>query len=417
MKGIERSLLHPDEALRIVLEQAPSPRIEEVALGAASGRALAADIVARVDDPPFDKATMDGFAYAQKGDEGAYRVLGRIAAGDAATVPLGPGECVRIMTGAPLPPGASAVQRFELSELSSSDGVEFVRFTGSEPAVNIVRRGSNRRSGEVLLSKRPLLPQDIGILASSGYGSVPVAARPRVGLVTTGTELVSPVDASGALPAAAIYDANGPLLAASIVRSGCALRDYGIVLDDEGALREAVSLSLGECDVTIVSGGVSKGDFDHVPAAVASSGARILFHGVAIKPGKPLLFAVSERGDGRAALFGLPGNPASAFVCFETMVLPYLNAVLGLGHIELCIVGADLSATLLEPIDRAETDRVEFLPARLSFCNGRPEAVPVAYGGSSDLAAFAEADCLLRAEIGEKRLEAGRIVRARRIRA
>ena len=413
-----RTALSLEEALRIVVAAAPPPITERVPLAQALGRVLVETVLAAVDQPPFDKSAMDGFAHGSPlpAPTGPWRVVGlsaarAAAAGEGTAVPLKPGECVRIMTGAMLPPGTAAVQRVERCEVMPPDGgAEMVRFTRAEEWDNIIRRGENQKKGDVLLTPRLLAPQDIGIFASSGYADALVARRPRVAVLSTGDELAAP---GSALSPGAIYDSNGPQLAAQALACGCELGLAGTVPDDEDALARAFEEAIAICDVLIVSGGVSMGDFDHVPRALARAGVEKLFHGLALRPGKPVFFG-TRRGDGRpaAAVFGLPGNPVSTFVGFELLVRPHLAARTGMAA-EPRTIGARLAA----PLERRETDRIEFMPALLeSGADGLPTVRPLSYKGSSMLSALAQADCLISMDIGVKSLEEGRVVNARLIR-
>ena len=405
--------LRLEEALRLVLENVPGPPLETVALDEALGRALPQAISAAIDQPPFDKSAMDGYAHASPlpAPEGPWRVVGLSAAGSARPGPLGPGECLRIMTGAMLPSGATAVQRFEWTEAPDAPTGALVRFTRAETRDNVIRRGENQKAGDLLLGPRVLAAQDIGILASSGYHEVLAARRTRVAVVSTGDELAAP---GSPLASGAIYDSNGPQLVACARAFGCDARFLGIVRDDEDELAAAFERALAGCDVLIVSGGVSVGDFDHVPRALARGGVETVFHGLAMKPGRPLLFGRkhgSATGAG-AAVFGLPGNPVSTFVAFEVLVLPHLAARSGLAW-EPRYLGARLESE----ISHLETDRVEFLPARLGRGeDGLPSVRPLEYRGSSMLSALAQADCLIEAGIGVERLLEGSVVHARLVR-
>ena len=401
-------MMHPDKALCLVLEAAPAPSFETVELAQALGRVLARELASTVDHPPFDKSSMDGFAYDPENPADLYKVRSVVAAGSASERAIGRGECARIMTGAPLPQGTKAVQRVEWTESAGTDssGVELVRFTRPESVPNVILRGENLRSGEALLGPRLLSPQDIGILASSGYASVEVARRPRVAVLSTGDEVR---DAGLPLHGAAVYDSNGPQLVAQAKASGCEAVSYGIVRDEAGALEDALGRALDECDIVIVSGGVSMGDFDLVPKSLETLGVERVFHRIAMRPGKPTWFGTR----GPKAVFGLPGNPVSTFVNFEFLARPHLMRRMGLDY-EPFVVSAALASSL----ERREVDRVEFLPARLERgVDGGPELVrPIDYKNSSMLNALAMADCLVRMEIGVARLEAGEIVDARLLR-
>ncbi len=405
MKASARTALHPDEARLLVERYAVIGATERLPLDDALGRALAEDLPALVDQPPFDKSGMDGFAWGEPGPGPEWRVVGVVAAGSAFSPLLAPGDCVRIMTGAPVPRGTQAVQRVEFtSESRAGDGSAIVSFTAEESGDNIIRRGENQRRGDQLLRRRILSAQDIGVLASSGYATVPVVTRPLVGVVSTGDELVP---AGKVLAPGAIYDSNGPQLLAQARAAGALARHYGIVCDDGKALAAALSTALEECDIVLVSGGVSMGDFDHVPRSLIAAGVEQHFHGLAMRPGKPTFFGMK----GPVAVFGLPGNPVSTFVNFEVLVKVHIMRRMGL-ELEPRILPCSLAAA----IERRETDRVEFYPARLEAGKGGIAARPLAYHGSSMLSVLAETDCLVRMEFGEKRLEEGRIVDVRLVR-
>lgn len=383
-------MLHPDDALRLIeeldVEILPEER-KPVRIEEALGRVLARDLAALVDQPPFDKAAMDGFAWGGAPAE-SRAVLETIAAGSLPSRPVGRGECSRIMTGAMLPEGAERVQRVEWT--TESEGR--VRFTQEEPSDNVIRRGENQRAGDLLLSRRVLRPADIGILASSGYAEVPVLRRPVVGVLSTGDELRSPGEPLGP---GAIYDSNGHQLMAHARSSGCEVRAYGRVPDRESDLEAAVAKALSECDIFLLSGGVSMGDFDYVPRVLSRNGVQELFHGLAMKPGKPTF--LGRRG--KVFVLGLPGNPVSTFVNFEIVAKALLARLQGL-PVERPAFRARLSA---EVSRRTATDRVEFLPARLDS----GVVTPLRYGGSSMLSALAQANALIRMEIGQTRMEKG----------
>ena len=266
----------------------------------------------------------------------------------------------------------------------------------------MIRRGENQRKGDLLLSRRVLRPQDLGILASSGYASVPVVKPPVVGVLATGNEIVP---AGGDLMSASVYDSNGPQLLAQAAAMGGRPVSFGIVRDEEKEVRAALEKALGASDILLVSGAVSVGDFDFVPEVLVSLGVERVFHTLKMKPGKPLFFG---RLQGKA-VFGLPGNPVSSFVGFEIFVRPYLEARLGLPRKR-----NELTARLASAVKRGESGRVEFLPAKLDAgAAAGPRVRPLPYRGSSMLAALAEADCLLRLEIGENEVAEGRWVRVR----
>ncbi len=388
-------MIHPDEALALIEALEFAPAIEKVPLASALGRVMARALESPVDQPPFDKSAMDGFAHPlPAGATGEFRVAGTIAAGGVPRAPLVPGECVRIMTGAPLPAGTGSVQRVEWTEES---GPGLVRFTKPEKVDNIIRRGENVRAGDTIMTPRRLRAQDLGIIAAAGYAELPVARRPVVGVISTGDELRS---AGEALAPGAIYDSNGPQLAAHAEAAGARAIFYGRVADREDALERMARTALSECDVVVLSGGVSMGDYDYVPAVLEALGVERLFHGVLMKPGKPTWF-------GRSAnrfVLGMPGNPVSTFVNFEFFGKPLLARLQGIRY-----EPPVLPLRLAHDLSRKSADRVEWFPARREGALVR--ALP--YSGSSMLQALEKADCLVRLEIGEKFRGAGSEIDAR----
>ena len=406
-----RANIHPDEALSLILDIAqriyPGPATEIVPLDAALGRALVSGVASPIDHPPFDKSAMDGFAFSGVAGEGPYRVIDSVPAGKSSGAELKSGQAIRIMTGAPVPRGTDAVQRIEWTEEAGfdADGLPLVRFTKVEAFDNIIRKGENLAAGSRLLSPRILSAQDIGILASGGFSEAEVALRPRVAVVSTGDEVEAP---GTPLSGASIYDSNGPQLCAQARAAGAAIRYHGIARDRRDDLRTVFSRALDESDLVLVSGGVSMGDLDLVPSVLVDLGVDVVFHSLAMRPGKPTFFGTR----GATAVFGLPGNPVSTFVNFEVLVKPCLFRAAGLAYVPPVI-----RARLGSPLSRKGSDRVEFLPATLGVSPEGMVATPLGYRGSSMITVLAEADILLRMELGQSRIEKGEMVDARLIRA
>jgi molybdopterin molybdotransferase len=391
-------VIHPDEAVRLIDGLDCRLGAERLPLASALGRVPAKEIVALLDQPPFDKATMDGFAYATAdgavaGPGASFAVVDAIAAGSPPPAPLAAGECVRIMTGAPVPVGACAVHRLERSEIA---GARF-SLAAREDDLNIVRRGANRRAGDSLFPRRRLRPQDVALLASDGVAEIEVVSKPRVAVLSTGCELRAPGEA---LPPGSIYDSNGPLLVAQAEAAGCEASYAGIASDEEGALLEAVEAASSAADLLIVSGGVSAGDFDFVPAALERAGFATLFRKIAMRPGMPALLC--RRGSTFA--YGMPGNPVSAFVNFEVIVKPLVWRFAGLSY-----VPAQARVRMGGRIHRDLADRVEFLPVELR--GGL--AFPLRYTGSTMLDALSRADALVRLEIDQREIPEGAKIFAR----
>jgi molybdopterin molybdotransferase len=402
-------LLHPDKALAIIESLTFEPRTERVPLEQALGRALAEEVLAPEDSPVFPKAAMDGFAVSSADPGPRWLLAATLAAGDAPAAALARGQCAKIMTGAMMPPGADKVIRVEYTR--EQDGV--VTLLREEPYDNVIPRGQFASKGDKVLGPRMIAPQDVGVLASLGRTEVRVAARPEVGVLATGSELRNPGEPLGP---GQIYNSNGLQTCAQVSAAGGRPRYYGIVRDEPSALREAVGRALEECDLLLLSGGVSMGELDFVPGVLADCGAEILFHKMAIKPGKPTLFARRERAGSAAPVtkpgteagagaasrpayaFGLPGNPVSAFVIFEVFVRPLLCGLQGLRYAPRTV-----RARLAERFQRRDTERLELRPVRLQ----EGEVRALEFHGSGHLNALSGADALLRLEIGVDRLEEG----------
>jgi molybdopterin molybdotransferase len=381
-------------ALAVVLETARPLAPVETDLDAAAGRILLEEIRADRDQPPWDKALMDGFAViaADVIPGRDLKVTATIPAGadPASLAPLGAGETARIMTGAPLPPGADAVVPVEQSREEGSVGR--VRFdTMAQPEEHLARRGGDVRAGTTLLDAGDLLgPAEIGILAACGRTRVRVGARPRVAVLATGDELVPP----GAEPGSGrLRNSNGPMLHALARGAGAEARDLGIARDDPQALRAAIESGL-DGDALILSGGVSMGLYDLVGGALREAGAEVLFERVAVRPGKPFTFG--RRG--ATLVFGCPGNPVSAYVIFQVFVRPALRRLASHPRPGWTPVPARLRAPV-----RQRPGREGFAQVRARFREGRLEADPVATTGSADLASCARGNALaiLSAEVAE----------------
>ena len=380
-------MIELDQALKILQGVPGDFTVQTVGLEDALGRVLAREILSPIDSPPFDKSAMDGFAVAAGDEREEYRILETVAAGGSPRREVGRGECARIMTGAMLPPGAGRVIRKELVE--ERDGI--VRPLKPEKGDNVIRKGENMKAGRPLLQPKVLFPQDIGILAASGIPRIDVAVPPATGIVSTGPEIRAPGEPLGP---GQIYDSNGPQLSSQLSAMHCPSGFFARVDDDRGQLSAAITTALTSCDVVLLTGGVSAGDFDYVPRCLEELGAEILFHGVAVKPGKPTLFA--RRGN--RYVFGLPGNPVSTFVIFEVFVKPFLYRRMGIEW-----APRQMRARLAETIKRRDAGRTELVPVRMR----EGAAMPVAFHGSSHLNALAEADGLIQIPKGMTEMTKG----------
>lgn len=371
-------------ALRHVQQGAALTR-ESVDSIEALGRVLAEPLVSPVDVPPLDNSAMDGYALkvADLASTQALPMGQRVAAGQVG-VPLLAGHCARIFTGAPVPEGADAVVMQEHTEVSDPPGQ--IRFLHEVRAgQNIRRRGEDIASGQTVLSAGlRLSPAALGVAASVGAQRLSVFARPRVGVLTTGSELVMPGEP---LPPGAIYNSNRHTLRGLVQASGALAGDLGAVPDDLDTTRAALREAAAHHDLILTSGGVSVGEEDHLRAAVQAEGG-LAFWALAIKPGKPFVFGWLARPDGSRCLYmGLPGNPVASFVTFLLLVRPVLGVLSG----EPWALPTALS--LQADFDWPKADkRREFLRARLN-AQGRVEIFP--HQGSGVLTSAAWSDGLV----------------------
>jgi molybdopterin molybdotransferase len=319
---------------------------------AARGLVLAHDIVASEPVPPFANTGMDGYAVRAADTPGTLRVVGELPAGRAPTTPVGPGEAIRIMTGAPMPDGADAVVMVERTRL---DG-ENVVVEEARPGEHVRPAGGDVNAGDVVFERGTLLtPAHLGVLASLDVQQVTCHPRPRVGVISTGDELV----ADGPLAPGRIRDSNRPMLLALLDELGLEPVDGGIVGDDEQAITAAVEHIADSCDALLTSGAVSVGDYDFVKLVLErvaqQRGGTSLWAQVAIKPAKPLAFAML----GAVPAFGLPGNPVSSRVSFELFARPALRKLAGRADIEADAVRAvAASAMPRRPDGKLHLDRV-----------------------------------------------------------
>ncbi len=374
-----------EDAQAFVLESCPPLPEREVARTEALGLVLAAAIDASEVVPPFDNTAVDGYAVRSQ-DVAAVpvelRVVGEIAAGAAPDRPVGAGEAVRIMTGAPMPAGADAVVMVEDSERVGDDGVRLLR---SVPAGASIRRaGDDVRAGDRLFDVGTTVTASVdAVLASVNARTVTVYPRARVAVLSTGDELV---DDGSPLELGQIRESNKTMLAALLADAGCDVVDLGIVRDDEVELERVLRDAASHCDAIVTSGGVSMGDYD-VVKAVLGRVADMTWMQIAIKPAKPFAFG---RLDG-VPIFGLPGNPVSSLVSFELLARPALRRMMGHRH----LTRLNLVAVADVALDRHPDGKVHFVRVNGNFADdGRYHVRPVGAQGSHQLAATALADAM-----------------------
>ena len=381
-----RAMLTYADALALLTALDLTPMSEPLALGDAAGRVLAHDIRLASDQPPFDRATMDGYALCLKPETTAYTVRGVVYAGSIFSDTLQPGEAVRIMTGAPVPGGTTVVPH-ELSDRGEHI-VVITDPTARMPSRNIAWRGEDGRAGAVLVKAGTRLsPMALSVAAMAGAATITVARAPRLALVTTGDEV-------GGSGPASIIDSNGPFLCGFAASLGLsAVRTHAS--DHADAVRATLEAATKNAEVIVTTGGVSAGAKDLIPAVAAELGFTTIFHHLAIQPGKPVL--VMKRG--HHFLVGLPGNPVSVVATAHLILLPLLCRLLG----------APAPTWLELPLTAPTGNRGQrqlFLPARLTSGG----VAPIAWNGSGDLIAAASGDGLIDLPIGSN-ISTGAMVR------
>lgn len=360
-----------EEALSAVLEQVRAGPAETVPLGRALGRALAADLASPVDHPPWDNSAMDGFAVRAEDVDGAspdapitLPISDDVPAGRMPSGPLAPGTAARVMTGAPVPAGATGVIRVEHTD--GGDGGRVVIRDSGDARRNIRARGEDVREGDRLLAAGAEIdPAAVALLALAGRASVGVGRRPRIGVLANGDELADFDDYDAVRAGRRIMNSNGPALAAQLAAAGAEPVPLGIARDDPASVRERLEAG-ADCDGLVSAAGVSVGDHDHVRPVLEQMGLERRFWRVRMRPGSATLFGVLE---GRP-VWGVPGNPVSAMVTFEILVRPAVRRMAGFAAIHRCPVECVAGEEM-----RGPTDVASFLRVRIG---GREAGAPVA---------------------------------------
>ncbi len=391
-------MLSFEDALKIILDSARPLGTERVKIDASAGRVLAEDVRSDIDMPPFNKSAMDGFA-CRRADLGiALTVIETLPAGALPTKTIGPGQSAKIMTGGVVPEGADCVIMKEYVETMADDTV---RFVGQKTKGNICFKGEDVKACDVVLKKGEILkPQHIAVLASVGCPEPLVAMLPKVGVISTGDELV---DAASVPGPSQIRNSNSYQLVAQAQRLGAIATNYGIAKDTDEAIDSVFKKAIAENDVIVVSGGVSVGDFDLVPGILKQNGIRLLLEKIAVKPGRPTIFGISDD----IFCFGLAGNPVSTFIHFELLVRPFLYKMMGCDY-----VVDEIAAPLEEAVKRKKTERKLCLPVSIT---GNGTIKPVEYHGSAHINALCRADGILGVDVGVAEIEKGQMVRVRLI--
>jgi molybdopterin molybdotransferase len=391
-----------EEAYKIVLQQAKPIGSERVQIMDSLNRVLAEDIFSDMDMPPFDKSAVDGFAckmedLEQEESQASLELIETIPAGKVAEKPVRPGQCSKIMTGAMIPQGADCVVMVEETSL---DPAGKIIIPAGKKARNICYQGEDIRKGDKVLEKGIIIrPSHIPVFASVGVINPLVSERVRVGIFSTGDELVEP----GLKPALSqIRNSNAWQVIAQVSETGCLPDYHGIACDTVESLEKKLTMAMAQNHVVILTGGVSMGEFDYVPEVFTKCGIDILFKSIAIQPGRPTVFGHKEN----KYIFGLPGNPVSSFVLFEMLVKPFLLKIMGHD-----IPARDIKLPIASDYFRKRSTRKSLIPVKII----NSEIIPLEYHGSAHINAYSQADGIVAIEIGETRLNKGDLVNVRQI--
>lgn len=394
--GNSKHAITLQEAIEIAFSKAGAPSTETVDFMHSAGRILARDVFADADMPPFNKSAMDGYACRHEDLKNELSLLEIIPAGKTPKYPVGAGQCSKIMTGAQVPEGADTVFMVEYSGETASGKI---RFTGEKTNSNICLKGEDLREGDRVLSSGTLLkPQHIAILAAVGCTAPEVYRIPEVGVISTGSELVSPEVKPGL---SQIRNSNGPQLVTQATAAGFRASYYGIVPDDKLLTRQIIEKSVRENEVTILTGGVSVGDFDFVPEIIREMGFEIHFSRISIKPGQHTTFA----SNGDKFIIGLPGNPVSSFIQFEVFALPFLRKLMNYEKPDLL-----LPLVMGQTFVRKKSDRDECFPVTVNTEN---EVQMIDYHGSAHIHAYHQASGFITLPAGQTEIKKGEMVYVR----
>ena len=396
-----------EDALQAVLRTVRSLDAETISFERADRRLLRDAVRSDIDMPPFPRSAVEGFALIADDVVATPRelaVIGEIPAGTFPKMTIRSGECASIMTGAPVPEGADAVQMVEQSRRIAPNRIEITNAVAA--GANIAPRGSEVRQGDVVLSSAKRLdPAAIAVAASVGAVRLSVGTLPTVAIAATGDELVDPSETPGP---GQIRNSNGYSLAAQVRAAGYPVVELGVAGDSLDSLRPIIAKGLSH-EVLLLSGGVSMGSYDLVEDVLEEFGIDLLFDAIALKPGKPLVFGVQRAGERQPppVVFGLPGNPVSTMVTFELFVRPALAAMEGAPAAARPLLGATLTAPL-----HNKGRRRAYLPGRLTLGeDGHLIATPVPTRGSGDIVAYSKANALLVVPETSDSLDTGEPVR------
>jgi molybdopterin molybdotransferase len=387
-----------EEALKIVMGSSFETENEVIPFSNSAGRILNEKVISDMEMPPFNRSAVDGFTCHKRDLFNELEIVEVIAAGQVPSKPVGENQCSKIMTGAIVPDGCEIVIMIEDTEVLSSGKI---RYFGKGDKINISLKGEDVRSGDMVLQPGILIkPQDIAVMASVGHTQVCVKKMPLVGIISTGDELVEP----SVIPDfSKIRNSNAYQLLAQVSRAGGTGKYFGIAPDIEEVTYGILQKAINESDIVLITGGVSMGDFDFVPSVLERAGVEILFDQVNVQPGKPTTFGIHPK----AVVFGLPGNPVSSYIQFETLVRPFINKMMGCDWKPV-----EHKLPIGVTYERKSQARMGWIPAKITE---NMEVFPVEFHGSAHISALPFADGIFAIKAGTKTVKKGEIVIVRQI--
>jgi molybdopterin molybdotransferase len=386
------------DALKIIEKETKPLSVEKTDMLSSLGRVIAEDIFSDTDMPPFDKSAMDGYACKFEDLDKILVVNEIIPAGKKPEMKIAPGTCSKIMTGSMIPDGADCVIMVEEVYKESQDTI---RFTGKASKSNIVKRGTDIRSGDLMILKGTLVkPQHIAVLATVGATKPLVYKIPDIAIISTGNELVEPFIKPGI---SQIRNSNAWQLMSQCQILKTDPRYYGIVKDEPSALEETIAGALNGNDIIILTGGVSAGDFDFVPEILKKLNVSVHFDSISVQPGRPTMFGSSEG----KLIFALPGNPVSSFLQFELLVKKAIYWMMGHN-----LKPISLKMELGVDYERKKTERLSLIP--VNFDN-EAKIFPVEYHGSAHINSLLECDGIIYIPPGVSKLNKGSFADVRQL--
>jgi molybdopterin molybdotransferase len=386
-----------EEAYKLVINSAVKVENEYVDLNNSLNRILAKDVISDVNSPPFDKSAMDGYACRREDIHNELQIIEVIPAGIVPEKRIEKNLCSKIMTGAMVPDGADCVLMVEYTENISKNKIKFIKESTKN---NIAYATEDVKQGDIVLKKgTKIKAQHIAVMATTGYIKPLVAKKVRVGIISTGNEIVEPNIKPGL---SQIRNSNAYQLIAQVEQAG-AIPDYiGIAKDDKESSYKLIVDAFSRNQLVLLTGGVSMGDFDFIPDILDDLNIDIKFKTIAIQPGKPTVFGIK----GNQFVFGLPGNPVSSFNIFELLVKPFLNKMMGANFYPV-----EIKMPLGKEYKRKKSLRKSFIPIKIS--NGN--VWPLEYHGSAHIFSFSEADGIISIPVGKTIIKKGEIVDVRQI--